>query len=44
MDCGGCERCRLWGKLEMLGLAASLKVLFSVEDGSQTPDSGVNQV
>ncbi|CAI5486252.1 unnamed protein product [Closterium sp. Naga37s-1] len=29
MDCVGCERCRLWGKLEILGLATVLKILFS---------------
>jgi len=28
MDCVGCGRCRLWGKLQALGLGASLKVHF----------------
>ena len=32
MDCVGCEKCRLWGKLQVLGLATSLKILFSVDD------------
>lgn len=31
MDCVGCERCRLWGKLEVLGIATALKILFSEE-------------
>ncbi|KAL2633645.1 hypothetical protein R1flu_005124 [Riccia fluitans] len=31
MDCIGCEKCRLWGKLQTLGLATALKILFSVE-------------
>jgi ERO1-like protein alpha len=29
MDCVGCEKCRLWGKLQLLGVAAALKVLVS---------------
>eukprot|EP00898_Chlorokybus_atmophyticus_P005506 jgi/Chlat1/5957/Chrsp4S06292 len=32
MDCVGCEKCRLWGKLQILGIATSLKILFSVEN------------
>ncbi|CAI5458097.1 unnamed protein product [Closterium sp. Yama58-4] len=39
MDCVGCERCRLWGKLEMLGLATALKILFSV-DGNGNGNGG----
>ncbi|CAM6095562.1 unnamed protein product [Calypogeia fissa] len=31
MDCVGCEKCRLWGKLQTLGLGTALKILFSVE-------------
>lgn len=31
MDCIGCEKCRLWGKLEILGLGTALKILFSVD-------------
>jgi hypothetical protein len=26
MDCVGCEKCRLWGKLQTLGLGTALKV------------------
>ena len=29
IDCVGCEKCKLWGKLQILGIATSLKVLFS---------------
>ncbi|KAK2990822.1 hypothetical protein RJ640_004185 [Escallonia rubra] len=32
MDCVGCEKCRLWGKLQVLGLGTSLKILFSVDN------------
>nr|XP_002159593.1 ERO1-like protein beta isoform X1 [Hydra vulgaris] len=29
MDCVGCERCRLWGKLQTTGIGTALKILFS---------------
>ncbi|KAI8924308.1 endoplasmic reticulum Oxidoreductin 1-domain-containing protein [Entophlyctis helioformis] len=32
MDCVGCEKCRLWGKLQVTGLGTALKVLFSYGD------------
>nr|XP_018676661.1 PREDICTED: endoplasmic reticulum oxidoreductin-1-like isoform X2 [Musa acuminata subsp. malaccensis] len=31
MNCVGCEKCRLWGKLQVNGLATALKVLFFVD-------------
>ncbi|WOL11728.1 endoplasmic reticulum oxidoreductin-1-like [Canna indica] len=34
MNCVGCEKCRLWGKLQVNGLATALKVLFSVDGES----------
>ncbi|KAK9074129.1 hypothetical protein SSX86_006726 [Deinandra increscens subsp. villosa] len=37
MDCVGCEKCRLWGKLQVLGLGTALKILFSV-DGQNSRD------
>lgn len=37
MDCVGCEKCRLWGKLQVLGLGTALKILFSV-DGQENLD------
>lgn len=30
MDCVGCERCRLWGKVQTLGYGTALKVLFEL--------------
>ncbi|XP_043700679.1 endoplasmic reticulum oxidoreductin-1-like isoform X1 [Telopea speciosissima] len=36
MDCVGCEKCRLWGKLQVLGLGTALKILFSVDGENQT--------
>mmetsp|Transcript_3220 Transcript_3220/g.7042 ORF Transcript_3220/g.7042 Transcript_3220/m.7042 type:complete len:545 (+) Transcript_3220:351-1985(+) len=32
MDCVGCEKCKLWGKLQTLGIATALKILFSSTD------------
>lgn len=32
MDCVGCEKCKMWGKLQFLGIATSLKILFSEAD------------
>ncbi|KAH6575125.1 hypothetical protein BASA61_006325 [Batrachochytrium salamandrivorans] len=32
MDCVGCEKCRLWGKIQITGLGTALKVLFSYGD------------
>ncbi|CAH8475389.1 unnamed protein product [Schistosoma rodhaini] len=29
MDCVGCEKCRLWGKLQTQGMGTALKILFS---------------
>lgn len=28
MDCVGCEKCRLWGKLQILGVGTAIKVLL----------------
>ncbi|MCO5554441.1 hypothetical protein L7F22_007971 [Adiantum nelumboides] len=33
MDCVGCEKCRLWGKLQILGLGTALEILFSHNGG-----------
>jgi len=29
LDCVGCDRCRLWGKVQFLGLGTAVKVLFA---------------
>ncbi|KAK3819749.1 MAG: endoplasmic reticulum Oxidoreductin 1-domain-containing protein [Benniella sp.] len=34
MDCVGCEKCRLWGKIQTQGLGTALKILFSYDDAS----------
>jgi len=36
MDCVGCDKCRLWGKMQITGLGTALKLLFSdKEDGEE---------
>jgi len=38
MDCVGCDKCRLWGKLQTAGYGAALKVLFETDnDGGEIP-------
>ena len=32
MDCVTCEKCRVWGKLQILGLGTSIKILLSHEE------------
>uniref|UniRef100_A0A023FPJ4 Putative endoplasmic reticulum oxidoreductin-1-like protein n=1 Tax=Amblyomma cajennense TaxID=34607 RepID=A0A023FPJ4_AMBCJ len=29
MDCVGCDKCRLWGKLQVQGLGTAMKILFT---------------
>ncbi|ESO90133.1 hypothetical protein LOTGIDRAFT_192261 [Lottia gigantea] len=40
MDCVGCDKCKLWGKLQTQGMGTALKILFSGDDIG--PDSTVN--
>lgn len=32
MDCVGCDKCKLWGKLQIQGLGTALKILFTPEE------------
>lgn len=32
MDCVGCDKCRLWGKVQTTGIATALKVLFELDE------------
>lgn len=39
MDCVGCDKCRLWGKLQTAGYGTSLKILFELDNnGLEVPD------
>ena len=29
MDCVGCDKCKVWGKLQVSGLATAIKILFT---------------
>ncbi|XP_046388501.1 ero1-like protein [Ischnura elegans] len=42
MDCVGCDKCKLWGKLQIHGLGTALKILFSsrIEDRVLNRESG----
>lgn len=35
MDCVGCDKCRLWGKVQTAGYGAALKVLFETDNNSK---------
>ncbi|KAH8119279.1 endoplasmic oxidoreductin-1 [Phellopilus nigrolimitatus] len=37
MDCVGCDKCRLWGKVQTSGLATALKVLFEMDEEALDP-------
>lgn len=32
MDCVGCAKCRLWGKVQTTGLATAMKILFEMDE------------
>lgn len=38
MDCVGCDKCRLWGKLQTAGYGAALKVLFEFDNAKNGVD------
>ncbi|QRW08041.1 endoplasmic oxidoreductin-1 [Ceratobasidium sp. AG-Ba] len=37
MDCIGCSKCRLWGKIQTTGVATALKILFEFDKESLDP-------
>ncbi|KAF2750610.1 endoplasmic oxidoreductin [Sporormia fimetaria CBS 119925] len=38
MDCVGCDKCRLWGKLQTAGYGTALKVLFEFDENDSSRD------
>ncbi|KAF7981891.1 hypothetical protein HWV62_31473 [Athelia sp. TMB] len=42
MDCVGCDKCRLWGKVQTTGLATALKILFELDEKALDPKSNAN--
>lgn len=41
MDCVGCDKCRLWGKMQITGLGTALKLLFSQPEELSPSNDGV---
>ncbi len=39
MDCVGCDKCKLWGKLQITGLGTAFKILFSSLSASILPEN-----
>nr|CAG4651683.1 EOG090X03A4 [Triops cancriformis] len=37
MDCVGCVKCKVWGKLQVQGLGTALKILFSGDTSGEDP-------
>ncbi|KAH7929869.1 endoplasmic oxidoreductin [Leucogyrophana mollusca] len=42
MDCVGCDKCRLWGKVQTTGLATALKILFEMDENALDPHKNTN--
>lgn len=42
MDCVGCDKCKLWGKLQVQGLGTALKILFSGMFDENVPELYIN--
>jgi ERO1-like protein beta len=38
MDCVGCDKCRLWGKVQTNGYGTALKILFEFDEKNPTTD------
>ncbi|KAF2432863.1 endoplasmic oxidoreductin [Tothia fuscella] len=38
MDCVGCDKCRLWGKVQTNGYGAALKILFEFDEKDPSKD------
>lgn len=43
MDCVGCNKCRLWGKLQTQGLGTALRILFSEKEIKDLPENSPSQ-
>ncbi|KAG8923225.1 hypothetical protein FRC02_011282 [Tulasnella sp. 418] len=37
MDCVGCDKCRLWGKIQTSGVGTALKILFELDEKALDP-------
>ncbi|TGZ84303.1 endoplasmic oxidoreductin [Ascodesmis nigricans] len=39
MDCVGCDKCRLWGKVQTQGYGTALKILFEFDENADPADN-----
>lgn len=44
MSCTGCERCRLWGKIQTAGYGTALKILFELPENPEEDPELVSEV
>ncbi|KAK3388877.1 endoplasmic oxidoreductin-1 [Sordaria brevicollis] len=44
MDCVGCDKCRLWGKLQTAGYGTALKVLFEFADNDAVSTTKTDEI
>lgn len=44
MDCVGCDRCRMWGKIQTIGYGTALKILFEDHDNTDATVSNGNNL
>lgn len=44
MDCVGCDKCRLWGKLQVNGYGTALKVLFEYDESKNGENPPVTTI
>jgi ERO1-like protein beta len=42
MDCVGCGKCQLWGKIQTTGLATAMKILFELDELALNPVTNPN--
>jgi hypothetical protein len=39
MDCVGCDKCRLWGKIQTQGYGTALKILFEFDENADPSEN-----
>lgn len=44
MDCVDCEKCKVYGKMQIAGLGVALKILFSAKENGNEPKMTRNEL
>lgn len=44
MDCVECEKCKVYGKMQIAGVGTALKILFSVKEHGKLPKIRRNEL